>query len=80
MIEVGRVEPGIAVQGAIGALEAAEEVIEARMRTTPDPAPALVLALRQSDLHGAQSRRCGRWTMRAEVSMRADLAFTGRAT
>ncbi|GMO96603.1 MULTISPECIES: hypothetical protein [Bradyrhizobium] len=74
MIEVRIVEPGIVVQPAIGTLEAAEEIIEARMRAAGDPAPALRLALHECDLHGAQPRR-RRWMTRAEAA-----AFTGRAT
>lgn len=56
-IEFGRVEPGIIVRRAIGALEAAEEIFEARMRAPRDPASALRLALHECDLHGAQPRR-----------------------
>ena len=57
MIEVRRVERGVVVQPAIGALEAAEEIIEARMWAPRDPAPALRLTLHECDLHGAQTRR-----------------------
>ncbi|MEY9185968.1 hypothetical protein ABIG06_007523 [Bradyrhizobium sp. USDA 326] len=53
MVEVG-VGPGIVVQHSVGALEAAEEVLEAWMRATRNPASAFRLALHQCDLHGAQ--------------------------
>ncbi|WP_158537638.1 hypothetical protein [Bradyrhizobium sp. MOS003] len=57
MIEVRRVEPRIVVELVIGALEAAEEKIEARMRAARDSASALRLALHEGDLHDAQPCR-----------------------
>ncbi|WP_456837667.1 hypothetical protein [Bradyrhizobium sp. USDA 4486] len=57
LVEIRIVEPGIVVQRAIGAFEATEEMVEARMRPTRDPAPALWLAFHERDLHGAQLRR-----------------------
>lgn len=57
MVELRIVELGIVIQSAVGALEAAEEVIEARMRATRNPAPALRLTFYDRDLHGRQPRR-----------------------
>jgi hypothetical protein len=57
MVELRIVEPGIVDHRAVGALEAAEEIIEARMRATRNPTPALRLTLYERDLHGRQPRR-----------------------
>ncbi|TFV48632.1 hypothetical protein E4K65_11050 [Bradyrhizobium niftali] len=57
MVELRIVEPGIVDHRAVGALEAAEEIIEARMRATRNPAPALGLTFYERDLHGRQPRR-----------------------
>ena len=64
MVELRIVEPGILDHRAVGALEAAEEIIEARMRATRNPAPALRLTFYERDLHGlrpdtSRDGRCG---------------------
>ncbi|MBJ7407741.1 MAG: hypothetical protein JHD07_32445 [Bradyrhizobium sp.] len=46
------VEPGVIVQRGIGALEAAEEIVEVRMRTARNTAPALRLTFHEGELHG----------------------------
>lgn len=46
------VEPGIIVQRGIGALEAAEVIVEVRMRAARNTAPALRLAFHERELHG----------------------------
>lgn len=46
------VEPGVIVQRGIGALEAAEEIVEVRMRAARDTAPALRLTFHEGELHG----------------------------
>ncbi|WP_456748982.1 hypothetical protein [Bradyrhizobium sp. USDA 4470] len=59
MIEVGIVGAGIIVERTFGAFEAAEEIIEVRMRTTRDSATALRLKLGEGDLHGIRPCRGG---------------------
>ncbi|WP_291630121.1 hypothetical protein [Bradyrhizobium sp.] len=51
-VEVRMVEPGVIVQRGIGALEAAEEIVEVRMRTARNTAPALRLTFHEGELHG----------------------------
>jgi len=52
MVEVRKLRPGFVVRLAGGTLEAAEEVVEVRMRAPRDAAPALRLELHERDLHG----------------------------
>ncbi|MCK1681235.1 hypothetical protein IVA87_17885 [Bradyrhizobium sp. 147] len=52
MVDVRIVGPGIVVPRAIGAFEAAEEVVEIRMRSPRNTAPALRLTFHECELHG----------------------------
>lgn len=52
MVQVRIVEPGIVARRAIGVLEAAEEIVEVRMRAARDTASALRLTFHDRDLHG----------------------------
>lgn len=51
-VEVRRVEPAIVGQRALGSLEAAEEIVEVRMRAARNTAPALRLTFHEGELHG----------------------------
>jgi hypothetical protein len=59
MVQVRIVGPGIVARRADGVFEAAEEIVEVRMRAARDTAPALWLTFHDRDLHGINPGEAG---------------------
>src|SRR3569832_1383264 len=55
VIKVRRLDPGVLAPLAFGAFEPPEEIVEVRMRTSREAAPAFRLTLHECDLHGVRS-------------------------